>query len=576
MEVKRKSSLRRKCKGLCGFLLALCMVVTAMPALSMDAYAAPGDPAIKLGTAGIPSGDKVYFGKYTDGGTTYDVPWIVLENNKLSETTTAANTLPLLSEYLLGGSAFRSSSIGSGYYSGSTLQGTMVTIYNGFDSKEKDVVADTTLKGDSMYSGEANLFNQKLFPLSFEEAANLGWKSEILKAKSISATSGGAGWWWLRSSDSDGDAFCVDDVGNNILDLVNLALGVRPAFYLNLSSVLFSSAATGGKSSTVSTLAPVGTNSVNEWKLTLKDTERNSFNVSDVARTDTTLYIKYENAKTGSGEYISAVVDKASNITHYAKLKALSDAGSTSGYVTITGSIPATTLYVFNEQDNGDKKTDYASDLKQVTIPTNVDAYDLSVNLTGLTSDGTPYAKMSADYSATLIPDTGYTFPANITVKVNGTELTAGTDTYSYDQATGKLEIKKGKITGKIEIIAAGVLAPTGGGGSTQVSQEKIDRPDPFVIFLNKTIQQIADAKEGATITIDFGDFNVLTLPVMKQMALRRDLTIQMKYRYKGQKYEVTFPAGMPIKYQDEIRYYGPLKLADMAIRAKGSCVVTK
>ena len=76
--------------------------------------------------------------------------------------------------------------------------------------------------------------------------------------------------------------------------------------------------------------------------------------------------------------------------------------------------------------------------------------------------------------------------------------------------------------------------------------------------------------------TIDFGDFNVLTLPVMKQMAMRRDLTIQMKYRYKGQKYEVTFPAGMPIKYQDEIRYYGPLKLTDMAKRDGGKCSITQ
>ena len=203
MEVKRKSSLRKKCKGLCGFLLALCMMVTAMPALSMTVYAAPGDPAIKLGTELIPSGDKVFFGKYTERSTatTYDVPWIVLENNKLSETTTAANTLPLLSEYLLGESAFRDS--GTGYYSGSTLQSTMETIYSGFDSKEQTAVADTTLKGDSMYSGQADLTGQKLFPLSKNEAGKLGWGSEILKAKLISNTAWGAGSWWLRSSSYD-------------------------------------------------------------------------------------------------------------------------------------------------------------------------------------------------------------------------------------------------------------------------------------------------------------------------------------------------------------------------------------
>ena len=45
---------------------------------------------------------------------------------------------------------------------------------------------------------------------------------------------------------------------------------------------------------------------------------------------------------------------------------------------------------------------------------------------------------------------------------------------------------------------------------------------------------------------------------------MRRNQTVQMKYRYKGAQYDVTFPDGMPIHYQDDIVYYGPLKLADM------------
>ena len=60
----------------------------------------------------------------------------------------------------------------------------------------------------------------------------------------------------------------------------------------------------------------------------------------------------------------------------------------------------------------------------------------------------------------------------------------------------------------------------------------------------------------------------------MKQMAMRRDLTIQMKYRYKGQKYELTFPAGMPINYSEDIPYYGPLKMADMSVRDGGMCQI--
>ena len=117
---------------------------------------------------------------------------------------------------------------------------------------------------------------------------------------------------------------------------------------------------------------------------------------------------------------------------------------------------------------------------------------------------------------------------------------------------------------------------PAGGGSNTQITQEIIERSNPFVNCLQTTTGQISGAKEGAIVTLDLGDFNVLTLPVMKQMEKRRDLTIQMKYIYDGKKYEVIFPAGMPIKYQDEIRYYGPLKLTDMANRDGGICSITE
>ena len=79
--------------------------------------------------------------------------------------------------------------------------------------------------------------------------------------------------------------------------------GVRPAFHLDLNSVLFTSAAVGGKSSgAVGTdaLKQVESYSGSEWKLTLKDDSRNSFSASVAAHSGNIAYIHYNGAAAGT------------------------------------------------------------------------------------------------------------------------------------------------------------------------------------------------------------------------------------------------------------------------------------
>ena len=206
-------------KKFLSLLLALVMVACLLP--TNVAFAAGGS-AIQLGTDGIDAGDRVYFGTYSSGGTGYDIPWTVLGSSVLRQSTASGtNVLPLLSDYILGTSAFRDSANGNGYYnystvnneiSASTLQTRMGTLYNGFDSVEQGAIADTTLRGDSMHSSQSdNLSGQKLFPLSLDEAAWLGndsWGQSAQIASDRTAPSS-AGWWWLRSSYNDPLAYCV-------------------------------------------------------------------------------------------------------------------------------------------------------------------------------------------------------------------------------------------------------------------------------------------------------------------------------------------------------------------------------
>ena len=156
--------------------------------------------------------------------------------------------------------------------------------------------------------------------------------------------------------------------------------GVRPAFYLDLDSILFSSAK-GSKSSGAvgaGTLTAVGDASANEWKLTLLDESRSGFSAECTGISNDTWTINYSGAKTAatvSNEYISAmIVNIEGDVTYYGQLAEAQpdpNEGKNTIIVDLAGKYgDGDTLYVFNEQVNGDKSTDYASNLIGIKLCT--------------------------------------------------------------------------------------------------------------------------------------------------------------------------------------------------------------
>ncbi len=378
-------------------------------AITVNKAATTGENAIQLGTGGIKANDKVYFGKYTKDGTDYDVPWIVLLSTTLSETSVVSgtNALPLLSEYLLGDSLFRADG-DRGYYNfetanntadSSILKETLEGYYNGVNSlfvaTERNAVADTELTGNSMYAGQAALSGQKLFPLSYTEAESLTWGSPILQAKY--RHDGSSDYWWLRSSNDYVDTYCVDDDGLEDWILMDNNNGVRPACNLDLSGVLFLSAAVDGKPE--GGLQAVPDCSGSEWKLKLLDSARSRFSIATRDLSNTSATVDYSGAQTGTNEYISAMIVDNGSVAYYGRIKSLPN--TSDAYGTVTINIPAgvtldadTQLKVFNEQFNGDRSaadasrmayTDYASELKTVTapVPCNIAPTASAVSVTG-------------------------------------------------------------------------------------------------------------------------------------------------------------------------------------------------
>ena len=289
-------------------------------------------------------------------------------------------------------------------------------INSAFNANEKAVIADTTVENDdnSSHSTEGgNNTTDKIFLLSIAEAMNTSYgftdstsstDTRIVVNTAYVAnggrTSGGmydvdkADYWWLRSPGIGTKmAACVDNCGGvNIYGFyVNINFrAVRPAFKLNLSSVLFTSAAKGGKSSTAAVgggaeifeNADLSTFTGNDgYKLTLKDDSRKfSLKSTDeivilTNSSDKTVTIEYENAKfnadTVDNEFVSAfIVNNTTNeVVKYIHLaNPTAESGTASFAVPDNLPLGEYTLKVFNEQINGDYNTDYASAFVDVSL----------------------------------------------------------------------------------------------------------------------------------------------------------------------------------------------------------------
>lgn len=366
-------------------LLAICLVVGIMPTA---AFAANNDKAIQLGASNISGYDStngydyIYYGEWDNS----PIKWRVLDE----QTNTQNEGLFLLSDVLLGtgtdgGVYFDNSGSDSNVWQNSTAQTWCKNFYsNNFSSKEQNAVLATT-KSDSAYTstsfgyayGVSSLSGDKVFFLSAEEAENSAYGFTDDNAR-IANYGNSAGCWWLRSPYAVDtiDAGLVFDDGYVYNSYVNLDWAARPAFNLDLNSVLFISAAAGGKSASGmdSGLTAVDDYTGSEWKLTLLD-ETREFAVTEQTvsgKPGDTITLNYTGATTGENEYISVIIADENGAQYYGRVAQQTEASGTAE-VTIPAGLAAGTytLYVFSEQYNGDYKTDYASEFSTITLTVN-------------------------------------------------------------------------------------------------------------------------------------------------------------------------------------------------------------
>lgn len=373
-------------KRLMAALLALMLTMTA-------ALAEETKPAIVLGTGALENP----FAEMTENKTNYcprsyvylgtadaaPVRWRVLDAEKASDGATAG--VFLLSEYTLeDGVLFHPTDgkykNGCNVWQGSTAQAWcqnfVSTAMNGVERAALLGVNKTEAAGrvSGIAWRECVLTDADLaFFLSVQEMlAYLGdyYRGSARQAKDANGT---GKHWWLRSGSSlyNYTAGILESTGTlTHVDVDLTHLSARPAVNLNARAVAFTASA-GSKAAGADGLAPVGAASGNDYHLTLLDKER-IFAAQErqiTAEPAGTFNVHYTDAKTGDGEYISAIVLKGGEAIFYGRLAAAASADG-SAEVTLPASLPEGDyeLLVFNEQVNGDNRPDVCSDFSNIAL----------------------------------------------------------------------------------------------------------------------------------------------------------------------------------------------------------------
>ena len=371
-------------KRLLSIVLILSMMMCLVPtSVFAEDETATGTAAIQFGTDAISVLSKnvntanaptVYFGQDQENRP---AAWRVIGYDGSGVASTQGN-MTLLAAYNMGWTMFGESNA----YADSDLKEAVDALAGKLTAKETDAVEKRTLASGS-YEGENTdcvagpaVSNAVFWPLSSKEACAVNNNLRIADPEHM-------GWlssFWLLRSPSAFDSNVTYVEGDGVVKFnysvygIYQELGVRPAFNLNLDSVLFASAAVGGKPD--GGLQPVSQNYTgNEWKLTFYDSKRNNFSrTTREVSTSTkggTVEISYTDAKTGANEYISALIfDDVSNVIYYGRSNAPLTENDGTAQITIpAGFAEGTyTMSVFNEQYNGDCKTDLASGFADVKL----------------------------------------------------------------------------------------------------------------------------------------------------------------------------------------------------------------
>ena len=494
-------------KGM-AFVLSLAMVAGLVPAMSGGAnkvQAASGsgtEPSVSayatktqlMDTTFAPNAEgivvnygKIVFGKKSDGTTAQE--WYILgkDNGVSGDNTIIFAVSPIATGQKFNSSydnksfassfgvyANNPSEVGPNHYGASDLRVAlqrMATNTNYFTTAEQGLMNATTVKTeDTKNSNVTYTTTDKLYALQ----GNF-YDTKLLAGTSDSTVIAMSSYWgsysgsydftfWLRSH-------YADDVSIALLGFPGLCVisryvdydyAVQPASNLNLSYVLFASAATAASSDTVSGTLTDGT----AMTLRLDGTGKN---IGTVTYNTTTGDIKVVRGDTPQSVSLVVQGNDGTNDWYYSKKIDTSEtvnASAIKSALSLTSDIDLSACKIWLEITDSTENLTYAvnSDISSVAItgidtPTANTTLDTSAacattgvssttpQITWTPSDTTAGYNTSYTASITLTADTGYKFDDSTTATINGntaTSVNKNTDgtltvTYAFPATADKL-----------------------------------------------------------------------------------------------------------------------------------------
>ena len=396
--------------------LCLCMALTLLPVTAagtgstaetalLSGTAAPSSEgsrrAISLGAKDVIGGraDSVFFGSYpqsdTSGKKKDPVEWWVLDNE--------GDELFLLSRFNLDAKKYNDRA-GDITWENSTLRAWLNDAFlnRAFNTTEQGAISLTDVVNDKSFIGVSggNNTRDKVFLLSAKEAVNSAYfqsdgyrmtQNTPYTAKQ-SSDMNRAGYsadnWWLRTPGHRADmaAYVADYVNSAPFDNVSEIgdythtrdKGVRPAIKLDLSKVLFVSAAGQALPSGGNTMAPVPEYDGRDWQVTLTNGSDPGVTVvsDDKGRTvkegytDWSFTVRWETGFGSSRNVQLLLVDENNEALYYSNL------GSASMMSTVRASVQIPeglkegryTLKVFKGTTYTDGRVNYASGFMDIPL----------------------------------------------------------------------------------------------------------------------------------------------------------------------------------------------------------------
>ena len=440
---------------------------------------------------------KLVFGKKSDGTTAQE--WYILGKD---EGVSGDNTIIFAASPIARGQKFNSyisnkndenlwsdcvyseatiTEVYANHYGASELRDTlqgMATNTSYFTSAEQGLMNATTVTTkDTKNSSVTYTTTDKLYALQgdYDNDQYLWAGTDDSTVLAMSSYLRNGEWFWLRSPyGGSGDfALCADRGYYVILGRVNIDFGspVQPASNLDLSSVLFASAATAASSDTKSEKITDGT----AMTLRLDGTYKN---IGTVTYNTTTGDIK---AVKGSAQTVALVVqgNDGTNDWYYSKQITGTEtinASDIKSALSLTSDIDLSACKIWLETTDSTSNLTYAVNATDIISITSVAITDIDIpvsntaldteascttegvksttpQITWTPSDTTAGYNTRYTASITLTAATGYEFADNVTATVSGNTATSVTKNAADDTLTVTKEFTTDKR--KIESVAA-------------------------------------------------------------------------------------------------------------------------